>query len=205
MWSHSLGCEAASNLPESTLTGSLTLPFLSLQTRRHLAENPAKGAKPESSCSQIMDRRLARIRWVKGVALPGFVRLLKPRACVEQMIPWPPLCPAYTHTQSHRVVRRLRSGQRGNCAGYDASPINRGAGEAFFFLHSFALSPPRARTTIADKLLRPSLAGAHSRQGNQARDARRATAPPILTFLLPDSQVRSPFPPRPSSCSSRHG
>ena len=107
MWSHRFGWEAASDLPKSTLTGSQILQSFFLQTRRHLEENPAKTAKSGSLCSQIMDRRLARIRWVKRVVLPGFARLLKSRACVEQLILWSSLC--FTYTCTHKATQRPQS------------------------------------------------------------------------------------------------
>ena len=143
-----------------------------------------KPRNPGLLCSHVMDRRLARIRWVKRAILPGFARLLKSRARVEQPIVWPSLWfYLHPHLRGHTKAIELkccsRSRRRGNCAGYHASPINRGAEGAFFFLRSTAFSPPARASPPPTSPLRPHPAGTPNRHGEASRRrAATCAAPP---------------------------
>ena len=167
MWSHGLGHEAASDLPESPLTESRSCNNF-LKSWLHLAKNLAKARKSGSPVLSHHDSAPCPGPLGKDRSQPDPRCLLKSRARADTKDPVVTVCPAYTH-----AVMTTRgpqgSGRTGNPGGVVTGAVTtpaykEGSGGGSFFLP----------TLLPSRLLRSK----RNRRRILASPSRRSAASP---------------------------
>ena len=202
MWSHGLGHEAASDLPELPLAESRSCdPFR--KSCQHLAENLAKARKSGSHVSSHHDPAPCPDPLGKDRSQPDPCCLLKSRARAGTKDPVAILCLVYT-----RAVMATRGpqepGETGDPGGVVTGAVTtpaykKGSGGGSFFLPAPLPSRlPLARRATAAALLPPE-----RRVAGPAPKPRRAPHWEIFSAIAPSDSPVSSFPI--SAIDARHG